>query len=252
MTHSWLLATAYAAVCALWWLLSRVVPLWRDAARPQFSRPWREVGLVFLAIAAVLALGQLWVRGVRLTLPGPWFPLAESVNQLIIFAPLIAVPVVRGDGWASAWVRTDKLPLRLAIGLALALFALFLFASLERGAPSWLNTVRSVFSPRRAHLAVQVLLEDLAIAILFVRLGAAMGPRRAILAVAGLFAAAHIPSMIARGDAVRELFGLLRDFGLGALVIGTAWRSADIAWVWPVHYALDMTQFLQSAALTSR
>jgi len=28
------------------------------------------------------------------------------------------------------------------------------------------------------------------------------------------------------------------------IVLGTAWRSADIAWLWPVHYALDMTQFL--------
>ena len=55
---------------------------------------------------------------------------------------------------------------------------------------------------------------------------------------------AHIPSMLTRGDTVAELSGLLRNVALGVIVIGTVWRSGDIAWVWPVHYALDMTQFL--------
>jgi hypothetical protein len=50
--------------------------------------------------------------------------------------------------------------------------------------------------------------------------------------------------MIARGDPAGEFLGLLRDFGLGVLVLGTVWRSADIAWFWPIHYTLDMTQFL--------
>ena len=47
-----------------------------------------------------------------------------------------------------------------------------------------------------------------------------------------------------QGVAPSELVGLVRDFGLGVVVLGTAWRSADIAWLWPVHFALDMTQFL--------
>jgi hypothetical protein len=195
----------------------------------------------------VLLLGQLWVRGVRIELRSPWTPLAESVNQIIIFAPVIAIPIVRRHGWATAWIRPDRIAVRLAIGLGLALFALFLYSTLERGAPSWPAAIRGVFTPLRAHLAVQVLLEDLAIAILFVRMAAALGTRGAILTVAALFAAAHIPSMIARGDAAEDFVALLRDVGIGMLVIATAWRSADIAWVWPVHYALDMTQFLRAA-----
>ena len=247
LTHSWMLLVTYAAVCGAWWLLNVVVTLWRDTDRPRFAKPWREVALVLGAVAAVLVLGQLWQRGIRLTLTGGWAPVAESVNQIIIFSPVIAIPIIRRDGWASAWLRLGKLPIRLAIGLGLALFALFLFSLLEHNAPSWTDAVYGVFSPRRAHLGVQVLLEDLAIAILLVRLAAAIGPRGAVLAVAGLFAAAHIPSMITRGDTVAELVGLLRDVALGVMVIGTVWRSGDIAWVWPVHYALDMTQFLVRA-----
>ena len=247
MNHSWLLATAYAAICAMWWGLSRLIPLWRDAQRPQFAQPWREVGIVLLAVVGTLLLGQLWVRGIRLNMTGPWAPVGESINQIIIFGPIIAVPILRRHGWASAWIRRDQIAIRLAIGLVLALVALLLFSTLEREAASWSDAVREVFAPSRAHLAVQVLLEDVAIAILFVRVAAAMGPRRAVMIVAALFAAAHIPSMITRGDTGAELVALLRDAGLAMLVVGTAWRSADIAWVWPVHYALDMTQFLGRA-----
>jgi hypothetical protein len=89
-----------------------------------------------------------------------------------------------------------------------------------------------------------VLLEDLAIAILFVRLAAAAGPGAAILGTGALFAAGHVPAMLTEGASLSEFTGLLRDFGLGVLVIGTAWRGADVAWLWPIHYTLDMTQFL--------
>jgi len=154
------------------------------------------------------------------------------------------VPILRRDGWSSAWVQRSALPLRLLIGVAFALVVLFLYSLLESGAPSYGETLRGVFVPSQAHIAVQVLLEDLAIAILFVRLAAAMGPRKTIGVVAFLFAAAHIPAMVANGYHAGDLTGLIRDAGLGIVVLGTAWRSADIAWLWPVHFALDMTQFL--------
>lgn len=206
------------------------------------------MGIVLLAVLGVILLGQLWARGIRLEAQGTWAPLVEAINQLIIFAPVVAVPIIRRQGWASAWIRPDWLIARLAIGISLALFALLLYSTLEQGAPPWPETIRRVYTPARFHLAVQVLLEDLAIAILFVRLAAAAGTRAAILGVAALFAVAHVPSMIASGEPAAEFVGLLRDVGLGILVLGTAWRSADIAWLWPVHYALDMTQFLSRQA----
>ena len=248
MTHSWFLAVAYGSVCALWWGLNRVLPLWRSPERPEFTHPWREVGIVLLAVVGVLLLGQLWSRGIRLQAHGTWAPVLESVNQLIIFAPIVAVPIIRRQGLASAWIRLDRIGARLAIGLGLALFALLLYSVLEQGAPSWPETIRRVYDPARAHLAVQVFLEDVAIAILFVRIAAAVGARGAVVGVAVLFAAAHVPAMLSGGAVAGEFVGLLRDFGLGVLVLSTVQRSADIAWVWPVHYALDMTQFLAGAA----
>jgi hypothetical protein len=244
MSHSLFLAVGYAVACALWWATSRVVPLWRNPARPTFAKPWRDVLWVLLGVVGTIALGQLWSAGIKLEADGTLGVVAESLNQIVIFAPILLVAILRRDGWASAWVQRSGLLLRVAIGVALALIVLFLFSSLETGAPSYGETLRGVFTPTKAHLAVQVLLEDLAIAILFVRLTAALGHRRTIIIVAALFAAAHIPAMIANGASASDLVGLVRDFGLGLIVLGTAWRSADIAWLWPVHFALDMTQFL--------
>ncbi|HXV14311.1 MAG TPA: hypothetical protein VEC56_08905 [Candidatus Krumholzibacteria bacterium] len=244
MSHSLFLALGYAVACGLWWATNRFVPLWKDPARPTFARPWREVALVLLGVVGTLLLGQLWSRGIRLEGSGWLGTVGESINQIVIFAPIMLVPVLRRNGWASAWIQRHALLLRVTTGVAFALVALFLYSQFEAGAPSYADTLRGVFDPSRAHLAVQVLLEDVAIAILFVRLAAALGQRKAIILVALLFAGAHIPAMVAQGASAADLLALVRDFGLGLLVLATLWRSADVAWLWPVHYALDMTQFL--------
>lgn len=226
MSHSLFLAVGYSVACALWWATSRVVPLWPNPPRPTFAKPWREVLFVVLGVIGTILLGQLWSAGIKLELEGPSNTLAESLNQIAIFTPIMAVPILRRQGFASMWVQPQAFYLRLGIGLAFALIVLFLFTLLEAGAPSYGETLRGVFAPTRAHIAVQVLLEDLAIAILFVRLAAAVGHRKAIGAVAILFAAAHIPAMLSQGASATDLMGLLRDFGLGLIVLGTAWRSA--------------------------
>jgi hypothetical protein len=244
MSHSATLVVAYAVACGGWWLVSRLVPLWRAPDRPTFAHPWREAGLALLAGGGVIALGQLWLRGIRLSTPGRWYPLAESINQIIIFSPIVLLPVVRRQGWSSAWIQPDRLWARLGLGLGLAWCVLLVYSLTETGAPGWDVTVREVYRPAHFHLAVQVLLEDLAIAILFVRFAAALSPLLAFVLVAALFAGGHVPTMLAKGASSRELLELIRDFGLVILMIGTVWRGADIAWFWPVHYALDMTQFI--------
>ncbi|HSJ16415.1 MAG TPA: CPBP family glutamic-type intramembrane protease [Longimicrobiales bacterium] len=90
---------------------------------------------------------------------------------------------------------------------------------------------------------VQVFLEDLTIAILFVRLAAALGSGWATVIVAVLFAAGHIPTMVSQGATWLELGGLLGDVGLGVAVILVLQRSRDVVWFWCIHFCLDMTQF---------
>jgi hypothetical protein len=147
MSHTLTLVIAYATICALWWGLSCVVPLWRQVERPTFSRPWTEVGLALAAAIAVLILGQLWSRGIRLSASGAWQTVAESMNQLLIFCPIILLPMIRKQGLASAWIQRSRLWARLAIGVGLAMVALLVFSVLEGRALSYWDTIKSGIPP---------------------------------------------------------------------------------------------------------
>ena len=86
--------------------------------------------------------------------------------------------------------------------------------------------------------------EDLTVALLLSRLVAGLGrPWVAVVVVAALFAAGHVPTMLERGAGTTELAWLLRDVGLGVLVLSAVVRGRDILWFVPVHFAMDMTQF---------
>jgi hypothetical protein len=245
--HPEVLAIAYGTVCLIWLTVSRLLPYWRAPKRPSFERPWREVGFALLAAFLVIGLGQLWLRGVRLPNHTSWRPVFESINQIIIFSPVLLLLLWRRQPLASAWLPLPHVAPRLAIGLGLAVIALVIYTALERGAPSFLSALQRVFDPRNGHVAVQVLLEDITIAILMVRFGAALTNKWAVIVAAALFAGGHIPTMVSQGASSVQLIGLFRDFGLGVIVLGTALRGADILWLWPVHYALDMSQFLGNA-----
>ena len=246
MSHRAVLVVAYAAVCLVWLGIYRLVPCWRSPRRPSFARPWLELGYAAIAIVLVLLLGQAYVHGIRLPDRGGFRPLTESINQAIIFSPVVLLPLVRRQGWISAWLPGNDLLARLGIGLGLSLLALAIHESLEGRTGALPRAMAGVYSFRNAHVAVQVLLEDVAIAVLLVRLSQVLTARRAILGAAFLFALAHLPTLQASGLAPGALLGLVGDFALGALVLSCAWRGADVLWLWPVHTVLDLTQFVHS------
>jgi hypothetical protein len=208
--------------------------------------PWREVAYAFVAVAAVIGVGQLYQRGLLLPARGALGVLAECINQVLIFSPLGTLLLVRRQSLWSAWVPLDRVWARLLVGGVLALLAIGVFTVAREGSDSWRAVVTRVYRPAHAAHGVQVLLEDLAITVLLARLGAACGSRPwiALLAVAGLFAAGHIPAMLS-GDGVTPdaLMSLGMDALLGVLVLGAVQRSRDIWWVWCVHFAMDMMQF---------
>ncbi len=244
VAHHYALLGGYGTAVVAWLVVARVFPnLWPRQDAIAFVRPWREVAWALLAVLGVLAVGQLYVRHWLLTASGPLAPFVEAGNQLLIFAPILAVPFLRRQGFRSAWMPIDRLWARLLVGLALAALAILTFTSVRKGSESWLEIYPRVYHPKNIGLSVQVLFEDVGIAILFVRFRAAMGLRGTIVLVACLFAASHIPAMIAGGAPVRELDGLVLDAGLGVIVLFIAQRSADVWWLWCVHFAMDMMQF---------
>ena len=240
------LLASYGTALIGWLFLWRALPgLWPPPT-PRFApqHPWRGVGWALLAAAAVLGIGQLWGADRLLPRRG----LYEVGNQVVIYSPFMVLLAIRRQPLSSAWLRLRRVWLRILIGVGLALVSLFVFTIARAGSVSWPAAIAQVYAPGHAIEAVQVLLEDVAIAILFVRFEAALGARRTILLVALLFALAHVPAFVQSGVSVSNLGHLILDAALGIGILTVLRRSADVWWFWMVHFAMDMTQFVRASA----
>lgn len=242
--HHQALAVGYTVALFGWFAAWRFYPkLWPARPPLSFARPWREVAWAVAAAAATVGLGQCYVRGYRLAVSGPWAPVADAVNQVLIFSPFVLLLLVRRQGPETAWLPADRVVQRLLVGTGLALPAVLAFTLVRTGSDPWQRVVPRVYQPANVSFAVQVFLEDVAIAILFVRLQSALGAWRSVVLVALLFAAAHLPTLLA-GNAPRgEVLRLPLDAALGALVLVVLRRSRDVWWFGCVHFAMDMMQF---------
>ena len=217
--------------------------LWPHEPAEVFARPWKEFGIALVGATGILAVGQLWSSGIRLPEQGTFGPVFGAINQVLIFAPILLVVITRRQSWATAWLPRRRIVLRLLVGLMLASLAVTAYSLLRAGANTPWVLLGRIWRYEHFDEMVQVFLEDLTIAILFVRLAGAVGRGWATVIVACLFAVGHVPVMVSQGATWSELGGLMRDAGLGVVVIAVLQRSRDVAWFWCIHFCLDMTQF---------
>lgn len=212
-------------------------------AAPRFERPWLEMLFALLAGVAVIGVGQLYVRGFLLT-PETSI-LVASANQILVFSPVLLLPVLRRQGPETLYAPIEGLGWRILLGLGLALAALGAYSLARGGTPSCGRLLGEVASAERVPVAVQVLLEDLAIGLLLCRLAAALRrPAAAGAVVAALFVAGHVPALLATGASMADLASLGLDLALALGVVIAIVRTRDIVWFFPVHCALDVTQFV--------
>lgn len=239
------LYAAYAVAIGGWLAAHYGWLRWPTPPEPTFTHPWREVGYAMLAVLVVLAIGQVFLAGWLLPEPNDawWEPVTASINQALIFAPMVGLLVVRRQGRDSAWLPADRVVQRTLLGVALGLVAIAVFLAAHQPGLHYLDVLRDVYAWTNVPHAVQVFLEDLTIAIVFVRLRASLGTLWTTALVAALFAAGHIPAMISGGEPLAEFTSLLADAALGAGVFLVLQRSRDLLWFWPVHFAMDMMQF---------
>jgi hypothetical protein len=243
--HYWGLLAGYTTAMVAWTVSSRVCPrLWPASAGPPIARPGVELGFAGLALLGIILLGMLYGAGIRLPSAGTVGPVLESLNHIVIFSPIVVLLIWRKQSPASAWLPTDRVRTRLAVGVICAIAGMAAFSLVRTGAdPFWPVLPRLVRYDHLPHF-VQVFLEDVSIAVLFVRLSALLR-REWLLAmiVGGLFAAAHAPTLFAQGAGPGEMGYLLADFALGTGIVFVLQRSRDIWWFFPVHFVMDMTQF---------
>ncbi|MGP1273422.1 MAG: hypothetical protein ACTS22_08805 [Phycisphaerales bacterium] len=222
--------------------------LWPACERVDLPRPWLDVGLFFVAAIGVITVGQLYMAGWLLPTAGPLGWLAEAANQALIFASIPLLLILRRQGPSTALLSGQKLGRRALAGVLLAAAAIGAYIA---AAPA---TAGDVADAARAELAdgrllahaVQVFMEDLAVAVLLVRLAAALRSEWAAgVGVALLFAGAHIPAMLAGGDLVEPVAYLHRglDATIGVVVMVGLLKTRDLLWLFPTHLALDLTQF---------
>lgn len=236
---------AYLVGLGGWLVANRLMPhVWPREPVERFVHPWKELGIALVGAAGILAMGQLWSRGIRLPEQDTLGPVAGAINQALIFAPIVLVVILRRQSWATAWLPRRRIVARLLVGFGLAVLAVNAYSLLRAGSDRPWVLLSRIWRYEHFDEMAQVFLEDLTIAILFVRLAAAVGSRWASVIVACLFAAGHIPAMLSQGGATwLELAGLLRDAGLGVAVMLVLQRSRDVVWFWFLHFCLDMTQF---------
>ncbi len=248
MDYYQILAISYFSVFGLWWALySKSLKFLYPAGQHKIQRPWVQTGLVLLAAVLVIAIGWLYSKGFLV----PEYRLgsvrlSECLNQMIIFSPIPLMIMLSRQTFHSAWLPWRYAGPRLALGLALGLIAIFIFYALS-SARHIDDILLDVFHLQNAHLAVQIFLEDLAIALLLSRLSSALSAKSfvlAILAVAVLFSVGHIPASLESGVPVSQIFVRSTfDAGLTFAAGFTLYKSKDFLWLFPIHYSMDMMQF---------
>jgi hypothetical protein len=233
---------AYATGMGIWFLLNYFFPsLWKPEERIYFNKPYLEFAFSIIAVFAILGIGQLYIRS--LLIPNDGNILVDALNQFIIFSPVFVLILIRKQSLATLWLPKSRVVIRLLAGLLIALFSVVTYWLTRSGANGLGNILINIYHYQNISHLVQVFMEDVTIALIFVRLSAWIGNKWSILLVAVLFAAGHIPSLVTNGTTFIELGSLIIDALLGVLVLTAVSKSKDIWWFFMVHFAIDMTQF---------
>jgi len=128
------LLAGYVAAAGAFWVLFLAAPGIMQAQPVQIQRPWLELLLLAIGIAGVLGVGQLYVAKRLLPEQGEFF---QSLNQILIFAPAVAVLVFLRPFWAKNYLPLDRAVSGLGLGLVLALLAFTAFIAASRGIGAW-------------------------------------------------------------------------------------------------------------------
>lgn len=241
MDHYFGILAGYGAAIGAFWAIKLLALKTRlHGGKAVFERKWIEIAIVAISVVAVIGVGQLYVANMLLPDEGELF---QSLNQLIIFAPLIAIVIWRGQPLQSAYLPANLAVPSLVFGGLLAAIALFAYCAMRGLLPELPGVLSSVFQTKNISFAAQVLLEDIAIAVLLSRLVNAIGVRWTVIIVACLFQIAHIPAFLANGATLASLQSLVLDTGIGLIIFGALISTRNIWWFWPIHTVMDLMQF---------
>lgn len=237
-------ATVYLLLCAVQLAVCQRRPqLWSPKKTLHTDRQWLDLVLVLCAGAAILLLGQAYRSNLL-------FPRGEtgtaglvywSLNQVIIYGPILAVLFYRRQGPLTVFLSPVGLHKKLLWGIGLGLGGVVLFLAMRNELGRFGAVLAYALSVHNlAYYALPVFLEGVAVAFGFVRIRWALGLPAALVLPAVLFALAHVPGSIEGGSTWSEIAAFfVFNTGLVTALLYFIQRSQDVIWIWVIHYLMD-------------
>jgi hypothetical protein len=119
-------------------------------------------------VHCVIAAGGLapdyssWISARRSFFPetGTFGPVAASINQTLIYGPVLLLLPLRHQPLSTAWLSGRKLGARLILGIVLAMLAILAYSLLRRGASYPWEVLNRIIRYQNLDKLVQVFLED--------------------------------------------------------------------------------------------
>ena len=216
--------------------------MWQSV-RPRTLREPRSEALMALG-AALLLLGisvttdrvlDDWRR--RL----PWRDGIYLGQLMIVYSPILLVMLWRKQGPTTCFLRLEKLPCKVILGVGLSMLAAFVFVAV-RGEVGEFGPFLSTLVRGRPVAMLQTLLEGFAIGFLLYRFGAWLGIRWSAVIVAVLFMAGHLPNYMAGTFHLslgQALAMAIAHAGIGVLVLVSMWKSQDIIVISFLHWFIN-------------
>lgn len=227
------LVLAYLSACLVWVIATRLRPkLWPPAPGLSTDRRWLDLGLAGAALLCIFGLNQAHQAGYLLHPGGSAIaPLSVALNQLIVVSPIALVLAVRGQGPETVFLQAAGLPVKLIVALVLGLIATVMYLWMAGRLSDLPSTLLSAVSPRSLERGLQVFVECVAVAFLFVRVRWSFGLAAALLVPSMLYAVVQLPRQF---EAHLPFPEIAVYFALNTLVpaaiLYVVQLSADIIW----------------------
>ena len=169
---------------------------------------------------------------------------------VIVYSPILLVMLWHKQGPATCFLRLEKLPSKMLLGVGLSMLAAFVFLAV-RGEAGEFGPFLSTLARGGPVAMVQTFLEGFAIGFLLYRFGAWLGMRWSAAIVAALFMAGHLPNYIAGTFhlSVGEALAMaVAHAGIGVLVLIGLWKSQDIIVIGFLHWFINAASSFTPAA----
>jgi hypothetical protein len=156
----------------------------------------------------------------------------------------------REQGPATCFLRLEKLPCKMFLGVGLSMVAAFVFLAV-RGKVGEFGPFLSTLARGGPVAMLQTFLEGFTIGFLLYRFGAWLSIRWSAVVVAVLFMAGHLPNYMAgafhlsMGEALAMA---IAHAGIGVLVLVSMWKSQDIIVISFLHWFINAASGFTTAA----